>query len=325
MNEKGIQEKILSDLSEEEHNKIIQLYQYQNYTSDQIGKIFNVSKSTMDKYRYEHNIHRLYKDEKWFISKFVDEKLSLQEISNICGCSLNTVTRAAINHGLHARNKPRHLKINEDFFSTYTKKSCYWAGFINADGHLEKRQKKGKESFCMSLSINLSYKDYEHLKKFNKTLSRDNLIREYETNDYRLYNFSLKRHKICFDLNNNFDIAFNHKSLNEKVSYKIPKEFLKDFLRGHFDGDGSISVTKNAVFMTVVGSKVLCERFKEILSEEYNKDIGAVVQDSKNPNMYLYRITNMKDCVLMYLYMYYPYCVCLERKRDKFKEILRKI
>lgn len=304
------------------HDKIIELYQYKNYTSEEIANMIGVSKSTLDRYRYEMNIHRLYKNDKWLKQKYVIEKLRPNEIADICGCSRNTIVRALNKINLDSKRK---YTIKDNFFETYTKKSCYWAGFINADGHIEKSNRKNINSFKKTLSLNLSIKDIEHLKKFNKCLTRENIIKTYKIDKYDMCRLQITRHKICDDLNDKFEIAYNNKSLKEFISDKIPDEYIRDFIRGHFDGDGSISISGNSVFMSIVGSKTICEQIKNILDKEYNKDIGKVYKDYKKDNMYYYRITNRKDIVLMYLYMYYDRCVCLERKRDIFRKILCKI
>ena len=48
--------------------------------------------------------------------------------------------------------------INKDYFSNLDKNSCYWAGFIAADGCLYERYKQ--------LSFDLKVDDYAHLLKF---------------------------------------------------------------------------------------------------------------------------------------------------------------
>lgn len=321
---KPISQSLLKKLDDNK-DLIIELYQRKNYTSEQIGNKLGFSKSTIDNYRVLNNIYKLYDDKEWLEQKLLVEKMSFNKISQLCSCSSSTIGRAAERLGLYERIEKRKLVIKEDYFSEYNSKSCYWAGFINADAHLASEKRVDTKGLNKFLSINLSSKDIEHLRKFNKELTRENLIREYKTKEYNMCNFKISRHKLCNDLNNNFDIEYNNKSLKEVISDKIPQQYLKDFMRGYFDGDGSISISQNTVYISVVGGKELCTKFKEILDNEYNKDIGKVVQDYRNEDMYYYRIVNKKEAVLLYLFLYDKHSVCLERKRVKFQEILHKI
>lgn len=137
---------------------------------------------------------------------------------------------------------------------------------------------------------------------------------------------SLSRKSICEDLINSFGVIPKNKSLKETYSSNIPSDYLRDYLRGYFDGDGSISVSKKGgTFVTVVGSYEICKLFKDTIDAEYNKDIGTISESDKSSGLFLYRISNQKDAVLLFLYMYYKDCVHLERKKDKFKQVLYKI
>ena len=53
-----------------------------------------------------------------------------------------------------------NLPVNHDFFSKNTLKSCYWAGFIAADGCVFKNQ----------VRLALAEKDIDHLRLFKKDL-----------------------------------------------------------------------------------------------------------------------------------------------------------
>lgn len=321
----NLSKELLSKI-EQYHDKIVELYQTKNYSSEQIANEIGTSKASIDRYRKLKGIHRLYEDKDWLEDK-IKKGMSQVAIAKLCGCHTRPIARYGRMFGFYTTKEKRQLVIHDDLFGSYTKKSCYWAGFINADGHIASNDRTLGDSKHEYMTISLSAKDINHLRKFNEELTRENLIKEYETGvkKHKMCSLRVTRKSICHDLTNNFDIMPGKKSLNEIISSKIPKQYLRDFLRGHFDGDGSISVSNNRYALTVVGGKNLCESFKRIIDEEYNQDIGKVTQDLRNNDLYYYKVTNMKDIALVYLFMYYRDCICLERKRDKFREILRKI
>lgn len=322
-----LSKELLSSI-EQHHDEIVRLYQTKNYSSQQIANELGFSKASIDRYRKLKNIRKLYEDKEWLEDK-VKQGMSQVAIAKLCGCHTKPIAKYGQLFGLYEAKEKRQLKIKDDFFSTYNRKSCYWAGFINADGHIACNNRNIGNSKHEYMNITLSAKDVDHLKKFNKELTRENMIKEHETKTYdknhKMCSLRVTRKSICHDLTNNFDIMPGKKSLNEMISDKIPKEYLRDFLRGHFDGDGSISTSNNRYALTIVGGKELCHSFKRIIDQEYNQDIGKVVQDSRNPDMYYYKVTSMKEIILIYLFMYYPNCFCLERKQEEFRKILRKI
>ena len=322
----GLSKQLLETL-EEHHDLIVDLYQNHNYSSEEIAIQLNTSKSSIERYRRFKGIERLYKDRHWLKAR-IDEGLSQNKIAQLCGCSPGAIARFGEKFGYYTRGEKRQLVIHEDYFASYNKKSCYWAGFINADGHLAKDKRQGLASFQRYLSIVLSTKDIDHLRKFNKELSRDIFVSEHSTTlkgkEHHICRLKVARQRLCEDLNQNFDIAYGEKSLHETISSQIPKEFLRDFMRGHFDGDGSITYNEDSGtwYFSIVGGKEFCYQYKAIIDKEYGKDIGVVTNDSRNENMYYYRVTSFKDLVLVYLFLYYRDCTCLERKRDTFKQII---
>ena len=57
----------------------------------------------------------------------------------------------------------RKYSFKEDVWKTQTPESCYWAGFIAADGCL---RKSGEN--CYSLKTSLHIQDLDHLKKLKE-------------------------------------------------------------------------------------------------------------------------------------------------------------
>ena len=57
----------------------------------------------------------------------------------------------------HSHGKRKH-KLNDNYFESYTLENCYYAGFIAADGNIDKNLKK--------ITITLSNKDKGFLENF---------------------------------------------------------------------------------------------------------------------------------------------------------------
>ncbi|MDP3901014.1 MAG: LAGLIDADG family homing endonuclease [bacterium] len=106
---------------------------------------------------------------------------------------------------------------------------------------------------------------------------------------------------------------------------KVPPPYLRDFIRGYFDGDGSVfrvhyimtknnKPTKELRSNFTSGSKEFLEELMKVLAKELGfkrKSLG-----SYNDGGSLKLGYGTKDTRSLLLYMYYPGCsLALERKR----------
>lgn len=119
---------------------------------------------------------------------------------------------------------------NNFFENIDTEEKAYWLGFIAADGCVR------KDKNC--LFIELAECDKEHLVKFNNNFDNYYKIvenkREHNSAVIRIYS-----HKCCEDLYK-YGIT-PAKSLTLEINFTlIPNKLQRHFIRGYFDGDGSL-------------------------------------------------------------------------------------
>lgn len=133
--------------------------------------------------------------------------------------------------------KKRFPRISDIFKKIDTKEKAYWLGFLYADGCVLKETN--------TIRINLSTDDIEHLIKFKNFVGAINT--EIKSNDkyengevYYISYFQISDEEMANDLidkgcvpNKTYGLAFP----NEEI---LPKEFVYHFIRGFFDGDGSL-------------------------------------------------------------------------------------
>ena len=104
----------------------------------------------------------------------------------------------------------------------------------------------------------------------------------------------------------------------------IPKEFMADFIRGYFDGDGHISFSfpekkgMRSRFGFSSGSPDFLISLREVLAKN-NIDGGKLRhQITEWGQVYQLTYNGIIRSVKMKNYLYYENCLCLDRKRDKF-------
>ena len=133
----------------------------------------------------------------------------------------------------HTNGGGKMYHYNKNYFDIIdTFDKAYWLGFIAADGNIRKD--------LLKLRIELNIQDIEHLKKFRSYIEGDMPIREW----IRPNNHSCYIEINCKHLNielSKYGIVPN-KSLILDINWNlIPKDLYKFFIRGYFDGDGSLN------------------------------------------------------------------------------------
>ena len=195
--------------------------------------------------------------------------LTMKEITEKYDVCERTIQRKLRKANVRKFTPIKH-NIDESVFSIFTPESCYWAGFLAADGSIKKNNK--------TVYLKLKSDDEGHLRKFCKFLKRDENIYRYESrlkgrnNVYYSSVVYFNSQKIVNDLFNNFNITQN-KTFTLRPPEKIPPILINHFIRGFMDGDGSVML-KDKIFKLhmVSGSK----NFMEWILNNIRKNSDAV-------------------------------------------------
>lgn len=204
------------------------------------------------------------------IESYQNSGLSNRKIAEKLNCNISYFS--FIKRKLNIKNRSnfsylRKFNVNDNFFSVPNDLNCYWAGFIAADGSITNNK----------LSIVISEKDLDLLKRFKKDIGAENEIKFYEqklnNKKFKQCSIVIYSNQICEDLNFIFNIT-NKKTFSLKPP-KIKKSNLIDyFIKGYIDGDGCVNKAKNNLTIHLTGTKSLLswcnERFSEILNRKAN-------------------------------------------------------
>lgn len=227
-------------------------------------------------------------------------------IKNICE-KLN-IGRQTVHNYTRKNKRSRYRKHSFDSasFSTFTPKSCYWAGFIAADGCVDKNK--------TYLRVEININDKIHLTKLsNYTKDQQPYIvygtKECKFND-KIYNvkycrIDINSVKIIKDLKNNFNIT-SAKSFTLLPPYRVPKNLITHYVRGYFDGDGSMywnKSHKHSIFQVSSGSTKLLSWMSNCIKEnvDYNFSKKAFVI-RENSSIYFIRQCWSSKYILNWLY-----------------------
>lgn len=201
--------------------------------------------------------------------------------------------------------------VDENFFANIdTENKAYWLGFLYADGYQD-----GYE-----IIIRLKVDDKEHLEKLKLDLNSSHPIRNTKEIGY-----FTKKLKIMSNLRIGSKKICNQLSVLGCVKAKsciirlpnLPEYLVRHFVRGYFDGDGSISKSGRGIDAVLYSGSV--NFIDDIEKLFHNEKIGF--SRYIDYNNYL-RVRRKAELVKFYNYMYEDSTVFLDRKHNKFIEFL---
>lgn len=169
---------------------------------------------------------------KYIISEYKKGK-TLSALGREFGVSYSTIRNLLKRKGIKTEGNKHNFPRDEFYFSNIdSKEKAYWLGFLYADGCVHSN----------SNEISITLKDRDHLEKFRKAIKSNNKIGESIDKRFsslpKIYHFSIKDKQLKSDL-----IKWGcvpNKSLTLTKIPNIPRDFVSHFIRGYFDGDGSL-------------------------------------------------------------------------------------
>lgn len=199
----------------------------------------------------------------------------------------------------------------EYVFDEYSEESCYWAGFIAADGNVDSKNR---------LRIMLKYDDLLHLEKLRQYLESTHSISS-NTTTYNRCSFEVTSSHICEMLDLNFNIVPS--KTDKYILPSIPDKFLRHYVRGYFDGDGSICESfSNARSITATLYATFSSGSEDLVYPLYTKinsvlGISGSLQDFATGKKWQIKY-NTNAAKILLSWMYEDSSVYLERKYNLY-------
>lgn len=252
-------------------------------------------------------------DKEYLIYVYYNYKhLKSVEIQKILGISQKTYVNVMKEYGINSRLKNRYT-LNENYFEKIdTEEKAYILGLIYADGFV------GKDN-----NFVLSMKDEHIVRDVANAIAFTGDIRKTDTGGFEnstgCYRLNLSSEKLVSDLNKHG--VYTCKSLTLDEFPNIESKFYGDFLRGYFDGDGSISfyikntTKKGKVYsyevlhMTILATEPFLLKIKEVFN------IGGHIRESKTEELKYLDIQSKEDLLKLYELMYKNATIFLNRKK----------
>lgn len=234
----------------------------------------------------------------------------------------------------HFPDIPIIAKYYDDtvFDSIDTEEKAYWLGFIYADGNINSDPLKEIPHYTFELG--LSKKDEDHLRKFANFIkykkSIKNKVVKYKNKEYQAVRIQIHSKHLWNTLNNygctpkkSLTLKFPDRSIFKDES------LIRHFIRGYFDGDGSLGIYENKVDKYTYHNKFQCSLLG---TYEFLLKASSYIGIEKEPKSKGSEKYPDKAFVITYVYlqalevcnyMYDDSTIYLDRKYLKYLEYCR--
>lgn len=310
-------EKALRRITKEDGDFIRQ--QYQVMKACEIAEILGLKTDQVRSWASNHNIHKINRSilsteaQQFVVNNY--RQMSYRQIANALGYTERQI-RGWVNNHLAKKNR----MFNESYFSDISLPNrAYWLGFIYADGWII----NNAEQYNYELGIELRRSDRYMLENLNQELGGVHKIVDKESHkiicgnqfpsDAQSSVLRVYSKRIVMDLSSH-GIACNKSNCD--VFPIVPNTQFIEFLRGYFDGDGSLSTaTKGLLRFDITGTNLNCFKYiNKILLEVYGVNTNIYKHDEHTYKLICYRKADVRK-LLDYIYNNSS-SMCLLRKRQ---------
>lgn len=286
--------------------------------------------------------------EEYLINKYIKKKKSLGDIAKECNCTRQYVYKKMIEYDIQLRNKAsarllaldrekikftqingdsqehcttlEKQRTNESFFSDWSPEMAYVLGIIYTDGNLYTIRMKhaAGKSIKLIRSINVSQKDPEILRKILMLMNSNVKILQKRDGIYYFHIYSTKIYEDLISLG-----LSPAKSRIVKFP-EVPPEYAKHFIRGCWDGDGSVFFEKRRPHYLkadfVSGSRKFIKSMVDYLKKSGLPERTIYKTKGSRPSYHIKY--SGSQCKKLYHFFYdnVPESLYLKRKYSRFKE-----
>lgn len=247
--------------------------------------------------------------------------MQFKEIAEYLGVSVRSVSRVLVENGINTKLKRRYTIQNENYFEYIdTEFKAYILGFIYADGFVGTHN-----DFCISLADKCE-DNLKILNTFKQELGIDiDITHGYSNDGFGHYTFKFSNKKIVNDLN--MCGVYTCKSLTmEDIPHNINPELMNHFIRGYFDGDGTILTyfdnydKRQRYILEILGTDKYLEKIQHILCEEC--DIKRTkLKGNRVKGLFSIQQKGIKNLLKIRDYLYNNATYYLTYKHDRFYNI----
>lgn len=260
------------------------------------------------------------------IVNWYQQGMSIKQISLAVGRSTSYVYRVLQHYDVVVTDRvfKRYRLTWEPFHDIETQEQAYWLGFIMADGNVQISDR-------YSLEFGQSIKDKERVESFANFVNtqsalpiEEKFVRTNFASAGCLYvRVMIHDKQMVEDL-----ISYGcvpRKSLVKKFPWRLSQSLWRHFIRGYFDGNGTVSYTQSSKQLSFgfTSSYEMCTAIENILLSE--DVVHKRVQLSCEGKAFGFRHSGNKQAQSFFHYLYCQATTYMQRKYDIFNAVLSEL
>ena len=279
----------------------------------------------------------MYKNGKEVYNKIIFSQEQLQDIKNSYlngessvkigkryGYSHKPILKALHEMGVEVDQKrfSRKYKLNEHYFDVIDMPNkAYILGFLYSDGNncIDK---------C-TISIALQEEDWEILEKMRLEIGSEKPLKFLDKSNKHDFGYTYKNQYILPMFSSHMCNSLAEKGVvpNKSLVISFPewldKELIPHFIRGVFDGDGSIyryyrNENNLPITVTITATQQFCETLKSICKEELGINIGIYDASCHNGVTKVFTLSGKWIAKTFLDWIYADADLYLQRKYDRY-------
>lgn len=288
----------------------------------EISLIYSIPERTLARYISKAGVKKIEIIDKNIINKaiidYIDNNLTATECAKKYNIGRTTLLRHLEKYDIEKNYTTTKREYNRDYFEVIdTEEKAYWLGFIAADGCITRMES--------NLDIGLQYSDRNHLVKFINSINGDiDMINDktvkcsLNNKSYESSRLTIGSKKMCQDL---IRLGLGpRKSSILNFPTNIPKELMRHYLRGYFDGDGCITSNNGVYQISIIATNDFLNDLKEFL---LNLNMTKTKLEQRNSNMAVWKKKGRNQIKIFLDYIYKDSTIYLDRKYNKYLEFCR--
>jgi predicted HTH domain antitoxin len=281
---------------------------------NKVAEIFNTSVSTVQRRLKKNNIifthiyETLNQDD---VLEQYDLLKNIHKVAEYFNVSISPVKKILKSNGIELTN--RRYEVNHHYFDEIdTEEKAYWLGFLYADGYI--RERNGGNSLEMKLSV----KDKHHLEKFRESIGSNHKIVNAVSKVKLDWGDSISHMCSLAMYSGQLVESIKSQGFHSRKTFtierpNIDKKLIHHFIRGYFDGDGTVRFVEKKRSST--GFACASEKFREFIIDELY-DNGIIIKYYGGIHLH---IQNKVDNNKFYNYIYNNATIYLERKKEIYE------
>jgi len=199
------------------------------------------------------------------------------------------------------------LKI---FETIDTEEKAYWLGFLYADGSVGSKEHK--------IELGLAEQDLKQIEKFRDFIGIMNKI-SYRPNT-KSYRYSFRSESCKEDLIKQGCMPKKSLILKFPTEDQVPKDLIRHFIRGYFDGDGWFTNTESCFQIGLIGTEDFIKGFLDNI-EIYNKE-NKIFNVHRENGAKRYVFSAYVDVLNFLNWIYKDATIYLDRKYEHYLDFI---